>query len=387
MDKSKVSIVRARKYGEETEKAIEQALESMGGIQKVIHRGDMVLIKPNMVHPQTGESGHVTHWSLVKKLIEMCHAAGASKIIVGDGSADGDTHEAFETSGVKKVVDDYNSSGVSAKLVDLNYDKNPETDDFDAVNIGEDGLNSNHVYRVAHSVLAADAIVSIPKIKSHNGTGITISLKNMIGTAPGGYYGFPKKKGHVEALPHSSSNYDYGNINLEKVLSKYDIVWRTIIDLNMIAKGEYLGSPKRRNIVNVVDGVVAGSYNYRSTEIAIWDPVKIGVVVAGFDSVAVDTVCSRIMCYRPEKIPLLVNAAKNGLGNMDAIEIIGEKIENVQNFVPPADVWLSIVDKGVPSLWPRLVYQTIRKQVVQIATQPSVYSVIKKLGLTGRINH
>jgi uncharacterized protein (DUF362 family) len=387
MGKPKVSVVKAKKYGEETEKAIEQAVDLIGGIKETIHRGDIVLVKPNMVHPQTGESGHVTHWSLVKKLIEMCHAAGASRIIVGDGSADGNTLEAFETSGLKKVVDDFNSSGVSVELVDLNHDKNPETGDFDAVDVGKDGSNPNHIYRVAHSVLVADAIVSVPKIKSHNGTGITISLKNMIGTAPGGYYGFPKKKGHIEALPHSSSSYDYGNISTKNMLAKYDIIWRTIIDLNMIARGRYPDSPKKRDIINVVDGVVAGSYNYRSTEIAIWDPVEVGVIVAGFDSVAVDTVCSRIMCYRPERIPLLANAAKNGLGNIDSIEIIGEKIESVKNYVPPADVWLSIVDKRMPSLWPRLVYQSIRQQAVQIATKPSVYSLREKVGLVRRMNH
>lgn len=387
MSKTKISIVSARSYGEETEKAIEQAVESAGGIQRIVQHGDVVLIKPNMVHPQTGESGHVTHCSLVKKLVELVNTAGASRIIVGDGSADGNTLEAFETSGVKKVVRDLNSSGVITELVDLNYDKNPETGDFDAVQIGEGGLNPNYVYRIAHSVLVADAIVSVPKIKSHNGTGITISLKNMIGTAPGGYYGFPKKKGHIDALPHSSSSYDYGNINSKNMLAKYDVIWRTIIDLNKIARGEYQDSPKKRKIVNVVDGVVAGSYNYRSTEIALWDAVKVGVVVSGVDAVAVDTVCSQIMCYRPERIPLLVNSAKNSLGTMDEIEILGERIEDVRVFVPPADVWLSIVDKSIPNLWPRLTFQTIRKHAVQVATKPSIYSVMKKVGLTRRISN
>jgi uncharacterized protein (DUF362 family) len=334
-----------------------------------------------MVHPQTGESGHVTHYSLVKKLIEMCHEAGAAKIVVGDGSADGDTMEAFLTSGIKRAVDRFNSIGVPVELVDLNYDKNPKTNDFDAIDVGEDDFNPNQAYRVAHTVLEADVIISVPKIKSHNGTGITVSLKNMIGTAPGGFYGFPKKKGHTGVLPHCSGDYDYGNIGPNNMLKKYDIIWKTILDLNKIALGTYPDSKKTRRLLVVVDGVVAGSYDNRSGEIASWDPVQVGVVVAGLDPVAVDTVCAKIMCYSPEKIPLLVNGAEAGLGKMNDIDILGEKIENVRKFVPPADVWLGIVDKGMPLLWPNIAFQATRKRVFQIATKPKIYAFIKKVGL------
>src|SRR6266536_2347300 len=41
-------------------------------------------------------------------------------------------------------------------------------------------------------VLEADFLVSMPKIKAHHWSGVTLSLKNMFGAVPGARYGWPK---------------------------------------------------------------------------------------------------------------------------------------------------------------------------------------------------
>jgi uncharacterized protein (DUF362 family) len=350
----KVALSSSKGYGEESKGAVRRAIELIGGIDKIVNRGDSVLIKPNLVVDRTGESGNVTHFSLVEALIELCYEAGASQIFVGDGSAHVETYEAFVASGMKDIVDKMRLDGIPVEFVDLNYDKNPNIGDFDAVNLGEYSLNKGFIYRVAHTVLEADVIISVAKLKNHNGAGITVALKNMIGVAPGGYYGFPKKQGNRDVLPHFSND-------LWDSLSIYDLVWRTIIDLNRIVRGNYPGSTKKRRYLAVVDGVVRGAYDKRSKALPLWNPVKVGVIIAGTDAVAVDTVSAKIMCCRPDKIPTIFQAANSGLGTMSDIEITGEKVDDFRTFIPPTSNWVSIADISILQNLPKIFHLTLKK--------------------------
>lgn len=350
----KVALLSSKGYGEESKGAVRRAIKLIGGIDKIVKRDDSVLVKPNLVVDRTGESGNVTHFSLVEALVELCYEAGASQIFVGDGSGEVDTSEAFASSGMKIVFDKLHDKGIPVEFVDLNYDKNPDTDDFDAIDLGALALNSSHVYRVAHTVLKVDVIISVPKLKSHNGAGITISLKNLIGIAPGGYYGFPKRQGDVDVLPHFTDAPWYSS-------TRYDRIWRTIIDLNRIALGLYPESPKRRRYLAVVDGIIGGVYYKLVRALPVWKPIKVGALIAGTDPVAVDTVGARIMCYVPKRIPTIVQAVKNGFGTMSNIDVIGEPIKNLCAFFPPSRNWVNIVNLGSRKVWPHAFLLYLRK--------------------------
>lgn len=370
----KVALLHSSTYDEECEQKVRCLIELLGGIKRIIRPGDFVLIKPNLVVARNGESGNVTHPSVVKPLIELCHEAGAERILVGDGSGEVDTSEAFIASGMKRVVDDLRNSSIPVEFVDLNYDKNPKTGDFDAIDLGPLALNKGHVYRVAHTVLEADVIISVPKLKSHNGAGISVSLKNIVGVAPGGYYGFPKRQGNIDVLPHFSNAPWYSS-------SRYDKIWRTIIDLNRIAFGLYPDSPKRRRYFAVVDGIIGGVYDKLVNALPVWKPIKVGALVAGTDPVAVDTICSRIMCYVPERIPTLVEASRSGIGYMDDIDVIGENIENLRTYFPPSPNWLNIVDLSLMEVWPDAFISYLRKMANDVAFKLKVNHIIEKLKL------
>jgi len=369
---TKVVLLRSSDYDEECKLNVRKAIELLGGISNFVKPDDIVLIKPNLIVARDGESGNVTHSSIIEPLIEMCYDAGASKIYIGDGSGNADTFEAFTSSGMKAIVDKLYTEGIPIKFVDLNYDVNPNTKEFDAIDLGPYALNPEHVYRVAHTVLKADVMISLPKLKSHNGTGITIALKNIIGTAPGGHYGFPKKQGKVDALPHFS-NAPWNS------LAVYDRIWRTIIDLNRIALGRYPQSPKKRKYLAVVDGVIGGTFDPSSKELPLWNPVKVGAIIAGGDPVAVDTICARLMCYRPERIPTIVNAAEKGLGTMTGIEVVGERVDHIRTFVPPSSNWVRIVDTGVRQVWPKFLGLVFRKVGYEWAVKLRVFNLIQKL--------
>ena len=376
MERARVALLSSKFYGEESKGAVKQAVELIGGIEKIVQPDDVVLIKPNLINTYDGESGNVTHFSFIEPLVEVCHRAGASKIFVGDGSGDIDTSATFITSGMKKVVDRLRSDGIPVEFIDLNYDKNPKTNEFDTVNLGKDALIPNHTYRVAHTILISDVIISIPKLKTHTGTGMTAALKNMVGIAAGGYYGFPKRR--EDALPHGNPNNPLAN----------DVIWRMILDLHRIAIGRYPGSPKERKYLAIVDGIIAGVYD-KALELGdqhwlpVWKPFKVGAIIAGTDPVAVDTVSARVMCYRPEKIPTIYHASEIGLGTMSDIEIVGEKVEDVQRFVPLPKGFFSIADVHIPKLWPKISYSTLKTTMHESFSSGKyvIYNFLKKLNL------
>jgi uncharacterized protein (DUF362 family) len=147
------------------------------------------------------------------------------------------------------------------------------------------------VLLLPRTVLDADLVISMPKLKTHHWAGITVSLKNMFGVIPGAVYGWPKNVLHWRGIDNS------------------------ILDINAAL-------PVRR--FNIVDGIVGMEGN---------GPIQgtgrtTGVVVFGEDPVAVDATCARLMLIDPLRVPYLIEATRF-LGNaeVERIEQLGERLE------------------------------------------------------------
>ena len=87
-----------------------------------------------------------------------------------------------------------------------------------------------------------------------------------------------------------------------------DTTWRMVIDLNRIliyadSSGKLRDKPARRMFC-IVDGIVGGEGNGPLDP----RPKQTGAIIAGENPVAVDLVCSRLMGFDYEKIPLLKEA-------------------------------------------------------------------------------
>ncbi|NIU84875.1 MAG: DUF362 domain-containing protein, partial [Candidatus Thorarchaeota archaeon] len=74
----------------------------------------------------------------------------------------------------------------------------------------------------------------------------------------------------------------------------------------------------------VVDGLTCMEGNGP----VIGTPLSLGIIVAGFNSVSVDAVCSTIMGFNPMNIPHISKPAESGVGevNIDKLEILGDDI-------------------------------------------------------------
>jgi hypothetical protein len=210
----------------------------------------------------------------------------------------------------------------------------------------------------------ADVIINLPKMKTHKKTGITLSLKNMVGV-----------NGHRNCLPHhtlgtpadggdefpDSSHMSGIQSSAIAAFKRYltmvggrggclsrwavrlgravfgdtstvvrsgnwygnDTIWRTVLDLNKVlfhfdGNGNQGRSPRR--YLTLVDGIVAGEGNGPAAP----DRKEVGVIVAGFNPVAVDTVCATIMGFDYRKIPLLENG-----WHVDQCPLVGFRPEDV----------------------------------------------------------
>ena len=308
----KVEYLRAE-WSTESEKAIEDmvrdAVELAGGWP--VKPGDVVLIKPNLVTSMfflwysgklTEEDfqGCFTDARIVRALAVMAKESGAKRIIVGEGPASGDGWAAFMQSGYVAMVEDLEKEGVKVELLD--FTDEPYTW------VQSKGL-ANPEYAVPKVVTEATCIISVPALKTHSMTGVTLGLKNVaVGLLAGRVYGFFKYGAPHQKIPE----------------------W--ITDMCSIFKINY----------TVVDGIwgMEGNGPLNGT------PINMDLIVAGADPVAVDSVCTAIMGFDPKNIVHITMAAQNGLGMVDLSQIAveGEKIASVAKpfkVVPEENRWPS----------------------------------------------
>jgi len=282
-----VSVVKA---GEDVEMAIRKAVSLAGGLEEIVTPGRKVLVKPNIASRDRSGIGKVTDARVTRAVTQMVLERRPKSVIIGEGSAVGydfpdlqDTMNALEESGTKEVARE-----LRVPLVDLNVDAHRE------VEIPHFLVMKS--VKIAQAVLDSDVIVSVPVMKTHIRTGVTLSLKNMKGVMPGA----EKKKTHRLGL---------------------DLA---IVDLNWIVKPHFA----------VVDGLVGmeGLWEYPE------DCLPIGLVGAGRDPVAVDSVFTQIMGIRPTDVMHLAYSEKRGLGTCDpaAIETLGAPISEVRRPFRPA---------------------------------------------------
>lgn len=232
-----------------------------------------ILIKPNYITAQHPSTGITTDGRVVEGIVRFLKGLGRDDIVIGEGSGLANTFEAFRVAGLDDVGKRWN-----VRLIDLNNDVFVEV-------YPPNPLALKRV-RVAKTALES-IIISVPKLKVHRLTTVTLGLKNMMG-----------------ALASKGSMHN-GRLN------------ENIVDLASILKPS----------LTVIDGIIAGEGHEVSG-----NPVEMNLVIAGTDPVAVDAVGAAVMGISPTEVKHLVLAEKKGLGTcrLENIEIIGEPIERVR---------------------------------------------------------
>jgi len=272
---SAVTIIRARSYSEDLVSRMLEGVRECG----LEARGKRVLLKPNLVEFDSATVIN-TDAAFVAAAVELFHRLGAAEVRIGEGPGHRrDTMDLAEDARYRSVIPKFDKL-----FVDLNRD--------DVASVGP-FLEEPEFY-FPKTVLGADLIVSLAKMKTHHWAGATLSMKNFFGLVPGSIYGWPKNKLHNVA----------------------DGIPQSVAEL----------ARRFANSFAIVDGIVAmeGNGPIQGT------PKPAGVMVMGSDLVAVDSTCCRIMGIDPERIDYLRRSADRGHVRPGRVEQRGETIASVQ---------------------------------------------------------
>ena len=266
---SKVAIVRGSRGIEPVYRALD-----LIDYDEALRGWDRVLVKVNFITTKNWETGATTDPIVVEAIIDRVRDLNAEVYVVESDATMTNADKAFMASGMKEICDRKNVPWINLR----------HTGERVKIDVPEGSvLKSIEVPRIVRD----SAIVSAAKLKTHTETGVTLGMKNMFGLLPDKFKG----KYHLRGID------------------------KVILDVNTALRSQ----------LTVIDGFVAmegkGPVGGR--------PVKMDLIIAGTDPVATDATAARIMGFDPHLVSHISSAHDRGLGEIDDVEVLGERLEDV----------------------------------------------------------
>lgn len=148
-----------------------KAVELIGGMNRFVSKGDIVVVKPNIGWDRNPEQAADTNPDVVAEVVKMCLEAGAKKVKVFDRSCNSATR-CYENSGIKKVA---TQAGAEVSfMVDTAFSKMK----FPKGEVLKEWL----MYKPA---MEADVLINVPIAKNHGSAKLTMGMKNLMGIMGG----------------------------------------------------------------------------------------------------------------------------------------------------------------------------------------------------------
>jgi uncharacterized protein (DUF362 family) len=147
-----------------------RAVAEIGGMGKIISRGDVVMVKPNIGWNRTVEQAACTNPEVLRAVIELVFNAGAKKVVVMDNTC-------------HKAEDCYQRSGIEAMARKLGADVRYSDENRLVVHDFKGEVFSK--WPVFRDFLEVDKFINVPILKHHGSSGLTIAMKNLYGILGG----------------------------------------------------------------------------------------------------------------------------------------------------------------------------------------------------------
>ncbi len=147
--------------------AMRRAVEILGGMEAFVKKGDRVVVKPNMSFTGSVMDAVNTHPEVVREIVTMCRDAGASRVRVLDHPLR-PSEQCIE--GVKDACRIFGDDVVHA------LDRKEFYREL-AIREGR-SLKETDVMK---DVLESQVLIAAPVAKSHGSTGVSLSMKGMMG--------------------------------------------------------------------------------------------------------------------------------------------------------------------------------------------------------------
>lgn len=307
---AKVAIAKSSDYKPaNVRKAIENLLDDLGGWEKYISPGSRILLKPNLLSARKPDKGVTSHPAVVEEVAKSLLDSGYK---LGLGDSPGGAHK-----GVKRVFDNTGMTEVAEKLgiEIINFETS-------GVNVFQEGRFKLHITKAIDDF---DAIVNLPRLKTHSLMAMTLAIKNMYGVVAG----FQKAEYHKQ-YPKPK---DFGELLVE------------------IFK-------KARPAISILDGIVGMEGEGPSSGELRPD---IGLLLASDDAVALNRVAEKIVGM-PKMTETTRIAAEKQIGeaNLENIEIPGAKLEN---FILKKPFKLPMTSSRIAQLAPNWLIRLLGKLI------------------------
>jgi uncharacterized protein (DUF362 family) len=358
-----VGIVRSSKANAteiemtEVDEMIRQAVKLAGGFDSLIHEGDTVVLKPNVISSkiQNGSvpfpdsaNGIATDYRVIQVVVNMVREKNATgKIFMVEGSGYGYTRANMNAIGYNKI------KGLDA-IICLDdttvawYNYSSPYIVKRSLPAGKNLYSSTNQYYLNKIYYNAQVLISLPCLKTHFLTGVTGSIKNVgIGATPTKIYGNGTSS-PGDDQPGRWNHIDHG-----------DFLTQTV-PLDKWIHDFYLCRPVDYVIMDGLQGAQYGPYPGASGNLRGLSAVQMNMrlILAGKDPLAVDATEALIIGMDPYKVGYLVYLANDSAGciNPAFIKIKGTQVHEVKkafaeenpgkqaqysNFATPSQTWLA----------------------------------------------
>jgi uncharacterized protein (DUF362 family) len=241
----------------------DKGIEAFGGMQTFIKKGSKIVLKPNIGWDVSPERAGNTNPKLVGRIIEHCLNAGAKEVYVVDHTCD-EWQRCYSNSGIERAVKD-----AGGKLVP----GNSESYYHDIKIPNGKTLTSSKEHEI---ILDADLFINVPILKSHGGTSLTISMKNLMGNV------WDRKFWHRNDLHQCIADF----------------------------------ATSRKPTLNVVDAYYVMKSN-GPKGVSVEDVVTMKAQIISTDIVAADAAAAKLFGMKPEDIRYIQIASDMKIGRKD----------------------------------------------------------------------
>lgn len=301
---TRVSLHRCATYAQaEVEAALAQCLNNLGGLASYIKPGMRVALKCNLLLPMQPHQGGTTHPSLVEALVREIQKIGAVPFIID--SPGGPYNKAM----LRTV---YRATGMHDVSKKTGAELNLDTSVAEA-----DAPHARFLKRMAiiKPLLGADAVIDLPKMKTHGFMLFTGAVKNMFGAIPG----VEKAEYHLRMKAPEDFR-------------------KAMVDICETV----------RPVLTIMDGVEAMEGNGPSAGVV----KKANILLASPSPYAADLAAAWLGTLPIERIYTIQEAGERGLGPADADQLhwLGDDPESLRvKFALPESQSLGILRRFVRS--------------------------------------
>ena len=240
---------------------IKRALDEMGGIERFIVPGDVVVVKPNVAFDKNPDLAATSQPDAVAAVVRLCLGARARKVIVADNPINNPESCFFKT----KVGEAAERAGAEVMLPQHSY--------FEDLYVGGETIKTT--WRMFYRPFReATKVIGVSPVKDHNLCKATVTMKNWYGLL-----GNPRNQFHQD-------------------------IHGIISDFPKMMRPTFVVADARKMLMR--NGPTGGSLN---------DVKRSDAIVVGTDCTAVDSWCvTKLLEKRRDEIIYLDKVIARGLG-------------------------------------------------------------------------